>query len=164
MAAGKYIDVVSGILTQKNSVDASAGAGDAGKLVSLNASGMIDTTMLDGTYTANVGTGPVAAGDLVYITAAGLVEPAIATAAASLADGYCITGATSGNPVTVHLSGENTAVAGLTVGSEYYLDASTAGAITATPPAGATQFQQPVGFAVTATQLHFRPQRPSQNP
>ena len=161
MAAGKYVDIVSGIMTQKLSVDASAGAGDAGKLVSLNASGMVDSTMLDGTYTANVGTGPVANGDLVYLTAAGLVEPAKADAVGTLAQGYCLVGATTGNPVTVRFSGSNTAVTGLTPGVEYYLSAGTGGAITATPPATPTQYVQPVGFAVTATQLFMNRQRPN---
>jgi hypothetical protein len=163
MAAGKYIDVVSGIITQKASVDSSAGAGDAGKLVSLNASGMIDATMLDGTYTANVGTGPVANGDLVYITAAGLLEPAKADAVGTIAMGFCLVGATTGNPATMYLAGDNTAVSGLTVGAEYYLDDSTAGAITATPPSTSNHYQQPIGFAVSATRLHFDRQRASKN-
>ena len=158
MAAGTYLDLVSGTITRKTSVEASAGAADEGKLVALNASGQIDGTMLaGGVFTANVGTGPVANGDLVYITPAGLVEPAVATAAASLAMGYCLVGAASPNPVTVYFSGENTAVSALSPGVPYYLSATTAGAVTSTPPATPTNYVQAVGFTLSATDLHFAP-------
>ena len=157
MAAGKYIDLVAGFLTQKTSVETSAGAGDEGKLVSLNASGQIDATMLDGTYTAAIATTTIAAGDLCYITGAGTIELAKADAVATLAQGYSIAGGVFPGSVTIRLSGENTAVAGLTPGAVQYLSAATAGKITATPPATPTNWVQPVGFAVTATDLHFHP-------
>jgi hypothetical protein len=155
MAAGKYIDLVSGLLTQKASVDTSAGAGDAGKLVSLNAAGQIDATMIDGTYTGAIATTTIAAGDLVYITSTGTVELAKADALATLAQGFSIAGGTFPGNVTVQFSGENTGVAALTPGQVQYLSAGTAGKLVTSPPATPTQYVQKVGFAVTATDLHF---------
>jgi hypothetical protein len=159
MAAGKYIDIVSGVLTQKVSVESSAGAADEGKLVSLNASGQIDSTMLDGAYTANVTAGnTVALGDMCYIAAAGTISTALATAIGTIAQGFATEAGTAGTPATIVFGGGDTNVAGLTPGVEYYLDPTTPGAITATPPSTPTQVIQPVGFAVTATRLHFNRQ------
>jgi hypothetical protein len=159
MAAGKYIDVVAGILTQKVSVESSVGAPDEGKLVALNASGQIDSSMLDGAYTANVTAGnTVALGDMCYLAAAGTISTSLATAIGTIAQGYATEAGTAGTPATIVFGGENTNVAGLTPGVEYYLDATTPGAITPTPPATPTNIIQPVGFAVTATRLHFNRQ------
>jgi hypothetical protein len=156
MAAGRYINVIAGVLTQVASVESSAGAGDEGKIVSLNASGQIDSSMLDGAYTANVTAGnTVALGDMCYIAAAGTISTALATAIGTIAQGYATDGGAAGTPATIVFGGENTNVAGLTPGVEYYLDQTTPGAITATPPSTPTEVIQPVGFAVTATRLHF---------
>jgi hypothetical protein len=159
MAAGTYTDVVSGIITLKSSVETSAGAGDEGKLVSLNASGQIDVTMLDGAYTANVAGTNAALGDMCYITGAGTITPALATAIGTIAQGFCTAAGTVGNPATIAFGGSNLNVAGLTPGTEYYLSKDTAGAITATAPSTPTQVVQPVGFAITATRLLFNRQR-----
>jgi len=44
MAANKYLKNNAGNAIEETSVDASAGAGDAGKIVALNASGVLDST------------------------------------------------------------------------------------------------------------------------
>lgn len=159
MAADKYIALNSGTLTNTSAVQA-GGAGNAGKIVALNdTTGLLDVTMFpDGATsvaTVTVGTTTVTPGDLVYIApGTGLVELAKADAIATKAQGFVLTTVTSGNPVSVYFSGENTGVSGLTPGTEYYLSAATAGKITATPPSN-PNFIQPVGFSVTATRLHF---------
>lgn len=159
MAAGKYVDIVSGVLTQKVSVETSAGAGDEGKLVSLNASGQVDATMLGGAYTANVTAGnTVAVGDMCYVVAAGTISSALATAIGTIAQGYATDGGAAGTPATIVFSGINAGVSGLTAGVEYYLSSATPGAITATPPSTPTEIVQPIGFATSATSLVFNRQ------
>jgi hypothetical protein len=163
MAADKYIALTGGQLTNTSAVQA-GGAGNAGKVVALDdTTGLLDASMFpDGataTVVANVGTTTVANGDFVYLTAAGLVELAKADAVATIAQGFVLVGDTTGNPVTVYLQGENTAKTSLTIGAEYYLDATTAGKITVTPPATPTNVIQPIGYAVSTSRLHMNRQR-----
>jgi|WetSurMetagenome_2_1015567.scaffolds.fasta_scaffold00090_23 hypothetical protein len=161
MAAKTFVDLVSGQLTVTAGVQV-GGAGNADKIPALNAAtGLLDVSMLPATIipdqvTLNVGTTTIADGDLVYETAGGVLELAKADSAATLAQGFVAIGDTTGNPVVMGLSGSNTGVSGLTVGAEYYLSAATAGKITATPPSG-PNLVQPIGFAVSATRLHFHP-------
>jgi hypothetical protein len=159
MAAGKYIDIVTGVLTQVSSVDTSAGFGDAGKLVALNASGQIDGTMIAGGGVLTAATAQaIAAGDLCYVTPTGTIDLAKADNIATLAQGFSLAGGAFPGTATIQFAGENTGVSGLTpVGGTFYLSAATSGKITTTPPATPTQYVQPVGFAVSATELHFAP-------
>lgn len=52
MAGNKYISNSSGTLTEVASVNSSAGAGDANKIVSLNASGVLDATIVNSKTTS----------------------------------------------------------------------------------------------------------------
>jgi hypothetical protein len=47
--------------------------------------------------------------------------------------------------------------AGLTVGTIYYLSKVTPGSLTSTPPATVGNLVQPIGYAITDTQLYFCP-------
>jgi hypothetical protein len=163
MATKKYL-IVGGAtgITQESTIDTSAGAGDAGKIPSLDAGGKLDSTFMPtgfGSDTLSVNAGEdVAAGDLVYIAAAGTVFKADADAAAKAAVGFVLAGATSGNPATVYFgSGMITGLSSLTPGAIYYLS-STAGGITTTAPTGTGKIQQQVGVAASASVLYFEPQ------
>ena len=90
----------------------------------------------------------LAAGDAVYFNGTNWVK-AQANALATAAIGI-VKQATASNFILV-LLGEVT-TSGLVAGSLYYLDASTAGAITATQPS-APNFSQPVGIALSTTKL-----------
>jgi hypothetical protein len=161
MAAKTFVDLVNGQLTVTPGVQA-GGASNADKIPALNpATGLLDVSMMPATVvpdqvTLNVGTTTIANGDLVYETAGGVLELAIATALGTLAQGFVAVGDTTGNPVVMGMSGSNNGVTGLTVGAQYYLSAATPGKITATPPSS-PNLVQPIGFAVSATRLHFHP-------
>lgn len=104
-------------------------------------------------YTANVA---IAARDVVYISAADSVSPALAdNTSASYAMGLATAAALITAPVQVKSEGIMTGFAGLTAGSRYYLDATTPGAITASIPVGTGNTVVQVGYAKSATALHI---------
>lgn len=158
---GKYLyrDSTSGSVQEAPPVSVSVGAADAGLIPVLNGSGVLDASFMPPGITADVynanASGSITAGDLCYVTSGGLIARASAAVGGNAAWGYSLTSVTTGNPATIYFTGGDTAVTGLTVGSRYYLSASTPGAITATPVsgAGAGSLHQFVGYAVSATKL-----------
>lgn len=164
MATKKYL-IVGGAtgITEESSVDTSAGAGDSGKIPSLDTSGKLSTTMMPtgfGADTLTLTAGEtLAAGDLIYVDSGGQAFKADADASAKAAIGFVLAGITSGATGTVYFgSGLITGLSSLTVGALYYLS-STAGGITTTAPTGTNKIQQQVGYALSATTLYFEPQR-----
>jgi len=158
MAGNKYLDLTTGLVTEKASNNSSAGAGDANKIVSLNSSGLIDNTMLPSssavTMTASEN---LAAGDLINIhdSSGAKVRKADASAESTRAHGFVIGAITSGSPGTVNLGfGINTGVSGLTIGANYFLS-ETSGAITVTAPTTSGAIVQGVGVAKAAAELLF---------
>lgn len=77
MAAGKYIDMVGGVQTQKQASDSSAGAGDAGKLVALNDAGEIDETMFPGNELIEESAGAGDAGKVPKLDSTGKFDPSL---------------------------------------------------------------------------------------
>lgn len=103
----------------------------------------------------------LAAGDLVYIAAAGTVFKADANTAGKEAIGFVLSSISSAASGTVYFgTGIVTGLTSLTPGSKYFLSASVTGGITATPPSGASDLVQLVGWAKSATELFFQPQAP----
>jgi hypothetical protein len=162
-ATSKYLyrDSTSGQVQEGQPQTVSAGAGSANLLFQLNSSGTIDPSFMPpgivpDTFNANA-SGSISVGDMVYVTAGGLIARASAAAAGNPAMGYSLTAVTTGNPAVMYMDGRITVLSGLTVGARYYLSASTPGGITATPVsgAGATSLHQYVGTAVSATTLDF---------
>jgi len=164
MAAQKYLDVVSGVPTQRQASDSSAGAGDAGKIVALDATGKIDSTMMP------VGMAPeadsatatedISAGDLVNLYASsGLkARKADATTAGKEATHFALSAVSNGQSGTFYRPSQtNTQVSGLTAGTTYFLS-TTAGLTTSTAPSGSGNVVQRVGKAISATSLDFEPQ------
>lgn len=162
--AGKIPQLdAAGILASSiiNSTTTSAGSGAAGKVVALDGSGRIDTTMMPVGVAADVAVLPasetLSAGDFVSIWSdAGVtrVRKADASTAGKEADGFVLSGASSGANATVYFEGSNTQLTGLTGGTRYYL-ATTPGAATTTPPTGAGAVVQYLGKAVGATEIKF---------
>lgn len=154
MTAGGIIDPA--VVNAKNT---SAGAGDAGKIVQLDAAGRIDTTMMPvgiGADTATITTSEaLAAGDLVNIhnSTGAKVRKADATTAGKEAHGFVLAAAGAGAAATVYFEGSNTGVTGQTPGVAFL--STTAGRTQATAPTGAGQVVQRVGFATSATALNF---------
>lgn len=165
MAGNKYIKNNAGTLTEEASIQASAGAGDAGKIVALDTAGRIDNSMMPtgiGADTASVvASENLAAGDLVNIwndAGTAKARKADATTSGKEAHGFVLSAVTAPAAATVYFEGANTAVTGLTPGNQYL--ATTAGLATASAPSGAGNVAQKVGVATSATSLNFEAQPP----
>ena len=167
MAAKKYISINAGVLTEVQATDSSAGAGDAGEIVALDAAGRLSTTMMPvGVGVENdliISSENLAAGDLVNIwtnTGVANVRKADATTAGKEANGFVLASVTSPAAATVYRNSQsNTQKSGLTPGAIYYLD-TTAGGITTTVPSASGNIVQHVGKAFDATTLIFEAQLP----
>lgn len=165
MAVHKVIQISSGgVRSEYAGLNASAGAGSASEFIIADAAGKLDVTFLPtgvGADSVTLTTGEaVSAGDMVYISAAGLVFKADASAAAKAAMGFVIAGFLISTSATVYFDESNTGVTGLTVGSKYYLSGSTPGAVTTTAPTTSGYIVQEIGFATATTSLHVNLQSP----
>lgn len=156
MTGAKYLGIDgSGNLVETASNQTSAGGTDAGKIVALNSSGQIDSTMLPSsgaiTMTASE---TVAAGAMINIwNNGGTINVRNADAAtAKPAHGFVNSQILNGASGTVVIgNGPNTGVTSLTVGTQYFLGNS--GAVTSTAPTASGSVCQKVGVAQTATEL-----------
>ena len=160
MAAKKFLRLVNGVLTEIFGVQTSAGAANAGDLVSLDDTGRIHNSMMPvgiGTDTATVtASEALAAGDWVNIwndAGTAKVRKADATTAGKEVHGFVLSAVTSGNPATVYFEGTNTQVTGQTPGPVYLQ--TTAGAGGATIPSASGNVVQQIGVAVSATAVNF---------
>lgn len=160
MAAKKFLRLVNGVITEIFGVQTSAGAGNAGDLVSLDDSGRIDTSMMPvgiGADTAVIDASEgLAAGDWVNVwndTGTAKVRKADATTAGKEANGFVLAAVTSGNPATVYFEGTNTQVTGQTPGPVYLQ--TTAGTGGATIPSTSGNVVQQIGVAVSAAAVNF---------
>ncbi len=159
MAAKKFLRLVNGVLTEIFGVQTSAGAGNAGDLVSLDDSGRIDNSMMPvgiGADTATItASETLAAGDWVNVwnNSGAKVRKADATTAGKEAHGFVLAAVTSGNPATVYFEGTNTQVSGQTPGPVFLQ--TTAGTGGATIPSASGNVVQHVGIAVSATEVNF---------
>ncbi len=164
MAAKKFLRLVNGVLTEIFGVQTSAGAGNAGDLVSLDDSGRIDNSMMPvgiGADTSTISASEtLAAGDWVNVwnNSGAKVRKADATTAGKEAHGFVLAAVTSGNPATVYFEGTNTQVTGQTPGPVYLQ--TTAGTGGATIPSASGNVVQHIGVAVSATAVSFEAQPP----
>lgn len=159
MAGNKYLSVGSaGEQQEVTSVQASAGAGDASKIVALNAAGLIDQTMLAEAQTISIlPSEALSAGAFINIyNNAGVTSARNAdnTAVAKKAHGFVTAGYASGVAATVFLSdGPNTAVTALTVGVEYFLGTAGGIVVGASIPTSTGSIVQRLGVSKSATEL-----------
>lgn len=143
-----------------NATTTSAGAADEGKLPALDAAGRLDQSVLPVGIGADVQvlttSEAIASGDLVNIwnSTGAKVRKADATVAGKEAHGFVLVGAGSGASVTVYFEGSNTAMSGLTPGTQFL--STTAGITSGSAPAGSGNVVQRVGFAVSATTMNFQ--------
>lgn len=163
--ADKPLQLVSGLVTEVEAKVSSAGAGDSGRIVALDASGRIDSTMMPvgiGADTASIQASEnLAAGDYVNIhdvTGSARVRKADAStaSAAEQAHGFVLNNVTSGDNATVYFEGPNTALTSLTIGTTYVLSHTTPGGVVALGSATTTagHIVQIVGVAVSATTIN----------
>ena len=160
MAAKKLLRLVGGIITEVFGVQTSAGAANAGDIVSLDDTGRIHSTMMPvgiGADTAEIeASEALAAGDYVNVWAdagAFKARKADATVAGKDAHGFVLAAVTSGANAAVYFEGTNTQVTGQTPGNVFLQ--TTAGAGGATVPSAAGNVVQQVGVAVSATAVNF---------
>ena len=160
MAAKKFLRLVSGVLTEVFGVQSSAGAGNAGDLVSLDDSGRIDNSMMPvgiGADTASLtASEALAAGDYINVwddSGTPKMRKADATTAGKEADGFVLAAVSSGVAGTAYFEGTNTQVSGQTAGSVYLQ--TTAGAGSSTVPSASGNVVQRLGTAVGATAVNF---------
>lgn len=157
----KYLSDSSGVMTEVLALVISSGAGDAGKIVSLDSNGLLDISTMPVGVGAEVTVAPssenLTAGNFVntYNNTVINVRKADATTNAKPAQGFVLANVTSPANATVYgISNKNTAQSSMTVGARQYL-ATTAGARTETAPSSAANIVQYLGIALTATTLVF---------
>lgn len=162
--AEKPLQLINGYATEVEANTTSTGAGDAGKLVALDASGRIDDSMMPvgiGADTALIEASEnLDAGDFVNIhdSSGAKVRKADASTASAgeIAHGFVLNNVTSGNDATVYFEGPNTALTGLTPGVTYVLSHSTPGGVVALASASTTAGHalQILGVAVAADTIN----------
>lgn len=158
--AAKYLRLNSGVPTETEATVSSAGAGDAGKIVALDAAGKLDNSTMPsgiGADTASIAASEnLAAGDLVNIhnSSGAKVRKADASAAGKEAHGFVLAAVTAPASATVYFEGSNAQISGATPGV-LYLSATVPGGFTSTAPSGTGQVVQRVGVATEATSLNF---------
>lgn len=162
----KYLKIgTSGLPIEQAASDASAGVGDAGKIVALDSSGKLDTTMLPAGVGQNVSLLPASealtAGDWVNVhDNAGTANVRKAdNSNGRRAHGFVRAPVSAAATATVYGPGElNDQLTALTLGGEYFLD--TAGSETSVVPTAAASIVQGVGVAESATAIRFTPTLP----
>lgn len=159
MAAKKFLRFVGNAITEVFGVQASAGAANAGDIVSLDDSGRLDMSMMPvgmGADTAVIASSEaLAAGDFVNIwnSTGAKVRKADGTVAGKEAHGFVLAAVTSGANATVYFEGTNTQVSGQTAGPVFLQ--TTAGTAGATAPSAAGNVVQRLGIAISATAINF---------
>lgn len=158
----KYLKENNGVLEEVEALDASTGAGDAGKIPALDAAGRLDQSMMPtgiGADTATIQASEnLSAGDFVNVhdNTGARVRKADGTSAGKPAHGFVLEAVTLGQSATVYFEGTNTQIAGATAGP-VYLSASTPGGFQAAAPTGTGNVVQRIGVATAATAINFEP-------
>ena len=161
--ADKYLYNNAGQPEEKEAIVTSAGAGSAGKIIALDGTGKLDTTVLPtgiGAETVSKTASEIlAAGDLVNFHGTGQARKADASNLRR-AHGFVLSGVSSGSTANVYLEGSITGLTGLTEGEPYYLSGTTPGQATITAPSTAGYISQEIGCAASTTVISFEPQQP----
>lgn len=187
MVAKYLVIAVDGEYDETLTVSVSAGAGDVDKIPSLNALGVLDPSILNGTV-VSVGSGSAA--KFLQLGSNGLLDASVMPtgigadarqivctenlAAGAVVNEYFSSGAkvrnadastrrkahgfvrqsyTSGQTALVYFDSVNDQLSGLTPGKTMFLGA--AGAVTETVPTTSGYMAQPVGTAISATEISF---------
>lgn len=159
--ADKYLYLNSGVPTEKSAVTTSAGAGDSGKIVALDSTGKLDTTMMPTGLAADTAliaaSENLAAGDFVNVyndTGTPKCRKADASAAGKHAHGFVLSAVTAPADATVYFEGSNNQVSGATAG-DVFLSATVPGGSTSTAPSGTGKVVQKLGVATSATVINY---------
>lgn len=128
-----------------------------GELIDIyNAIKILQQFLSDSTQFIALASEAISAGQYVALyNNAGVCNVRLAKAAdnTKVAIAFATTNVSSGSHGVFKIVGNNTLLTGLSPGTMYYLSDATAGAVTATKPVGAGKIVQPIGQAITATEL-----------
>ena len=167
MPADRILQVTVNGISEYVPIETSTGVSDADKVVATNASGKIDITLLPDGIGSNtkvlVASEALTAGDFVnFWSDSGTIKARKADASQGTtkkAFGYVKANVLINGDATVYFEGTNTSLIGLTPLSQYFLSA-TPGAVTATAPTTAGHIRQPLGNALSATELSVEIEEP----
>jgi len=159
------LQLISGVIQRIVANVTSAGAADAGKLIQLNGSGKLDTTLLPAAALVGnedyslVASEALSAGDLINVfDNAGTpnIRKADATDATKPPMGFVVAAVSMGASGTARIgNGVIAGKTGLVIGSRYYLSAATPGGITTTAPSATGNVVYAVGRAKSATEFNY---------
>lgn len=161
MAAKRFTRNIGGTLSDIQATDTSAGAGNAGDLIALDATGKLDTSLLPvgiGADTASITTSEaLAAGDFVniHISSGFKVRKADASTTGKKAHGFVLAGVGSGGTAIVYRGGSNTQVSGVTT-ADVWLSTTVPGGFQTTAPNASGQTVQRLGVGTSATVINFQ--------
>lgn len=159
MADGKYIAIdASGNKVEEQAVASSSGVADANKIIRLDASGLIDDSMIPGlegvilTASENLNDG-----DLVNIwDDAGTPSMRKADASGNKpADGFVPNAVVLGESSIMYGEGKISGFSGLTPGVTYFLSGTTPGDVTDVAPTTSGHLLQKIGRSANATSIIF---------
>ena len=165
MAGDKYLYVNAGTVTEKTTIQTSAGAGDAGKIPATDSTGKLDTSFMPVGIAADTASitasEALAAGDYVnvYNSSGAKCRKADASTSGKEAHGFVLSAVSQNNSATVYFEGSNTQVTGMTPGV-VFLSATTPGLGTSTAPSSTGNVVQRIGFATSATCVNFQSMSP----
>lgn len=139
----------------------SSGAANAGDIPGLDAGGKLDNSLFPTGIGEDTKLMPasegLSAGDFVSVfddAGTPSVRKADAATEGKESIGFVLAAVTAGNNATVHFTGVNDQLSGLTAGSTYYLS-TTAGGVTTTRPSTAGNVVQRLGRALSASEIAF---------
>jgi hypothetical protein len=164
-----YLNLNSaGQLAEKNFTVQSTGTANAGDGVGLDTSGKLDASVMPVGIGANttiaIASEALASGDWVnFWNNSGTLSVRKADASGGYgkkADGFVLSGVSSGQNATVYKGGDNTALSGLTPGTVYFLSAATPGSVAIAPPSTTGQLWQILGKAVSTTAISYQRTEP----
>lgn len=165
MPVQKYIRNDAGSLKETSASQTSTGVADAGKIVALDESGRIDSTMMPVGFGDDVAliqaSENLASGEWVNVwNSAGSfrVRKADGTTEGKETHGFVLENVTSGQNAKVYFEGTNNQVTGQTPGRVFL--STTAGQGAATAPTGTGNIVQIIGFATSATSVNFQYNQP----
>lgn len=160
----KFISIVGSGQTEIAGLVTSAGVGSAGRIPALDANGLLDPSVMPSGLTpdqkSGTSNGTITAKDMCYVETAGTITRASAASGTPHeAIGYALTSVATGQPITIQLEGKISGLTGLTPGAQYFLSNTTPGGVTATPPSATGELWQPIGNALSATEMNFEPDK-----
>lgn len=165
MPAKKYLKNNAGTLSEQAATIVSAGAGNEGDIVALDATGKIDGSVMPvgiGADTAALtASEALVAGNFVNIwsdAGAFKARKADATTAGKEAHGFVLAAVAGGAAATVFFEGTNNQVTGQTPGNVFL--STTPGAADDVAPSAAGNVVQRLGVATAATTINVEPHLP----